>query len=29
MMVIGMDVYHDGSKGQKQSILGFVASTNQ
>ena len=29
VMVVGMDVYHDGSEGKKKSIAGFVASTNQ
>lgn len=28
LMVIGMDVYHDPSRGMR-SVVGFIASTNQ
>ena len=29
LMVVGMDVYHDSTFGQKKSVVGFVASTNK
>ena len=28
-MVVGIDVYHDSTFGQKKSVVGFVASTNK
>lgn len=29
LMVVGIDVYHDSTFGQKKSVVGFVASTNK
>ena len=28
-MIVGIDVYHDSTFGQKKSVVGFVASTNR
>ena len=29
LMIVGIDVYHDSTFGQKKSVVGFVASTNR
>ena len=28
-MIVGIDVYHDSTFGQKKSVVGFIASTNR
>jgi hypothetical protein len=29
LMIVGIDVYHDSTFGQKKSVVGFIASTNR